>query len=82
MKVNTIKKVHSFLPKHANKHMINIPKQSHTHRGGERPRISGPASVYLKAGGSCEGSQVGLLCMYVRARKTLLTAVRHFDCPA
>lgn len=70
--------------KQANKHIISIHKQKHTHkqRGGERPRIPRPVSVYLKTGGSCESSQVGLLCMYVGAHKTLLTAVRHFDCPA
>lgn len=55
---------------------------THTHWGGERARIPRLVSVYLKTRGSCESSQVGLLCMYMGARKTLLTAVRHFDCPA
>lgn len=68
--------------KEANKHIISIHKQNHTHRGVERPRIPRLVNVYLKTRGSCECSQVGLLCMYVGARKTLLTAVRHFDCPA
>lgn len=83
MDVNTRKSTLSS-HKQANKHIITIHKQkyTHTHRGGERPCIPRPVGVYLKTRGSCESSQVGLLCMYMGARKTLLTAVRHFDCPA
>lgn len=68
--------------KHANKHSISIHKQNHWHWGRERPCIPWPGCVYLKTRESCECSQLQLLCMYVRARKTLLTAVCHFDCPA
>lgn len=83
MGVNTSKSTLSS-HKQANKHIITIHKHKHTdtHWGGKRPRIPRPVSVYLKTIGSCESSQVGLLCMYVGAHKTLLTAVRHFDCPA
>lgn len=83
MDVNTRKSTLSF-HRQASKHSITIHKQkyTHRHRGGERPCIPRLVSVYLKARGSCESSQVGLLCMYMGARKTLLTAVRHFDCPA
>lgn len=70
--------------KQANKHNIIIHKHKNTQQqwGGERPCIPRPLGVYLKTRGSCESSQVGLLCMYVGAHKTLLTAVHHFDCPA
>lgn len=54
---------------------------THTQIEAVRPYHARP-SVYLKTRGSCESSQVGLLHMYVGARKTLFTAVRHFDCPA
>lgn len=83
MDVNTRKSTLSS-HKQANKYIITIHKQKHTHThcGGESTRIPWPVSVYLKTRGSCESSQVGLLCMYMGARKTLLTAVRHFDCPA
>lgn len=47
-----------------------------------RDRIPQLLTVYLKTRGSCESSQLGLLCMYMGDRKTLLTAVHHFDCPA
>lgn len=81
------RKVHSFLWQASQQtHYYHTQTKSHTHthkyRGVERPRIPRLVNVYLKTRGSCECSQVRLLCMYVGARKTLLTAVRHFDCPA
>lgn len=79
------KKVHSFLSQASQQiHYYHTQTKTHTHThcGGESTRIPWPVSVYLKTRGSCESSQVGLLCMYMGARKTLLTAVRHFDCPA
>lgn len=51
-------------------------------RRGRDRRIPQLLTVYLKTRGSCESSQLGLLCMYMGDRKTLLTAVHHFDCPA
>lgn len=54
----------------------------HPPRRGRDRRIPQLLTVYLKTRGSCESSQLGLLCMYMGDRKTLLTAVHHFDCPA
>lgn len=60
-----------------------LPRYYHIHSEvGKMHRIPRLVTVYLRTRGSCESSQVRLLCMYMGVRKTLLTAVHHFDCPA
>lgn len=62
--------------KEANKHIITIHKQNHTHRGVERPRIPRLVNVYLKTRGSCECSQVGYFaCMWEPAKHFSLLSV-------
>lgn len=64
-------------------HYYHAQTNLHAHSEvGKDHCIPPPVTVYLETRGSCESSQVGLLCMYMGARKTLLTAVHHFDCPA
>lgn len=60
----------------------NKKKTADPLRRGRDGRIPQLLTVYLKTRGSCESSQLGLLCMCMGDRKTLLTAVHHFDCPA